>query len=448
MTKQMLGSTLLGSLAAFLLFATSSHAQENDFPILFTNVHVFDGVNEERIENANVLVVGNLIAEVSAEPLVAANAQIIDGGGRTLMPGIIEGHNHPGVTLNWDSYGGAEDPFYLGVRQARAAKTFLDNGWTTVRGAGGPSYGMKKAIDEGTIPGPRIYPAGAFISQTSGHGDFRRYADPHPATQAELPMLNQYVAHIADGVPEVLRATREELRKGAVHIKVMAGGGLSSVYDPLHTTQYSVDEIKAAVLAAEDWGTYVMVHAYTDEAVNRAIDAGVKVIEHGQLISEDTVKRMAKTDTWLSIQLGYVSPPAGEQIQSMFGPETYEKWVAVRDGTETAIRAAKKYGVKVVFGTDIWGEGLPQMTMEFGARQSYFSNIEILRQATSGNAELLNLTGPLNPYTDGPLGVIEAGAYADILLIDGNPIENLLLLADNANIPFIMKNGVVYKSQL
>ncbi len=437
---------VLAIASMFLTPQAGAVEEEKASYVLIQNVKIFDGVNNKLVPG-HVLIENNLIKAVGAIKTIPEGTKVIDGGGRTLMPGIIEGHGHPGNVLDLSANMGGEDPFYIGAKQVQGAKFFLDHGWTTVRGVGGPSYGLKKAIDVGAVPGPRIYPAGMMLSQTSGHGDLRRYADPHPDSVTELPMMNKFTTHIVDGVPEVLQATREELRKGAVHIKVMAGGGLASQYDPLHTTQFTLDEMKAAVAAASDWGTYVMVHAYTDAAVTRALDAGVKVIEHGQLITEETAKRMAETGTWLSVQAILADPSAEEQVKTM-GEVTYNKWLKVRDGFAESIKFSKKYGLKIAFGTDTWGPAQPQMLNELKVRQAYFSNVEILRQATSLNGELLQLTGPLNPYPQGPLGVIAPGAYADLLLIDGNPIDDLLLLADKENIPVIMKDGKVYKNTL
>lgn len=366
------------------------------------------------------------------------------------MPGIIGGHEHVGLPVSPGELTGPDyDWQYLAAASAAGAKFYLDHGWTTLREAGGPSEGLRRAIDQGLVPGPRVYTAMQYISQTSGHGDMRSgYAAPHPNDLPIEPWVNQEFFRLADGVPEVRRAVRESLRRGAVHIKVMAGGGISSQYDPLHTLQYSPEEMKAAVDAAADWGTYVMVHAYTDETVRRAIEAGVKVIEHGQLITEDTARLMAKKGVWLSIQIAFLGEePTPEQI-ALFGEVTAAKFRQVREGVATAIEFAEKHGVKIAFGTDLFGPRLPEITKEFTFRKDYFSNVEILRQATSINGELLRLTGPLNPYPDGPLGVIEEGAYADILLIDGNPIAEIELLTDPANIDLIMKDGDVYKNAL
>jgi imidazolonepropionase-like amidohydrolase len=443
---------LLAGMALALAAAATVNAQDEEPPrILITNVNIFDGVSEELAVGMSVLVEGNLISAVATAIPAPAGSTIIDGGGRTLMPGIIEAHGHVGLPMSPGEIGTTQDWQYAAIRTIGVAKNYLDHGWTTVRDAGGMVSGIKKAIDEGHVPGPRIYPSGMFVSQTSGHGDFRRYADAHPNTMTDTPFFNQYYGHVADGVAEVQRAVREELRKGAVHIKVMAGGGIASTYDPIHTTQYSLAELQAAVEAASDWGTYVLVHAYTDQAVSRAIDAGVKVIEHGQLMTEETARKMAENDVWLSTQVLYATEePTPEQIAAAGGETGYLKWKSVSDGTATSIAFAKEYGIKIAFGTDLWGPAMEVgIANEFTARKPFFSNVEILQQATSVNGELLRLTGPLNPYPDGPIGEIVVGAYADLLLVDGNPLENIELLTDpENNLRIIMKNGVIYKNTL
>ena len=438
-------------LALHLPFS-SGVAEENSSAVLFTNVDIFNGVDDRLYESHSVLVEGNLIKSIAEEKLAAPDgATVIDGQGMTLMPGIIEAHGHVSFPFNPAEIGTTQDWQYAAIRTPPIAKNYLDHGWTTVRDVGGMVSGIKKAIDEGLVPGPRIYGSGMFISQTSGHGDFRRFDDDHPNTLSQKPFFNRYFGHVADGVPEVQRAVREELRKGAVHIKVMAGGGISSAYDPIHTTQYSLDELEAAVDAASDWGTYVLVHAYTDKAIARSIDAGVKVIEHGQLMTEDTAKRMAESGVWLSTQVLYATTePTPEQIAASGGETAYLKWKSVSDGTVRSLGFAKKHGIKVAFGTDLWGAAMDAgIANEFVARKPFFSNVEILRQATSINGELLTLTGPLNPYPDGPIGKIVVGAYADILLVNGNPIENIELLLDpDKNLAVIMKDGELYKNAL
>jgi imidazolonepropionase-like amidohydrolase len=260
-------------------------------------------------------------------------------------------------------------------------------------------------------------------------------------------VIGQRYTLLSDGPDEVTRAVRESLRQGATAIKVMAGGGISSDYDPIDTTQYSVDELRAAVEAAEQWNTYVAVHAYTDAAVRNALEAGVKVIEHGHLLSEDTLKLLKKKGAFLSSQsFGFVRRYIKPGESGRAG-----KAAQVLDGTDNLMLTAKKLGIPVAFGTDSFGSlrAYEGAVGEFGFRLRWFTSLEILKQATSHNAKLLALTGPRNPYPDGPLGVIQEGAYADLLIVDGNPLEDIRLLEDyENNIRLIMKDGVIYKNTL
>ncbi len=430
--------------------AVPASAQEEDFPILFTNVHVFDGVSEERIMNANVLVVDNLIAEVSTEPLAVANAQIIDGGGRTLMPGLIDGHNHimipasPGQVANDWHWG------YLSAVAANEAEKMLLRGFTTLRDAGGPAYGLARAIDEGLVAGPRIYPSGHFIGQTSGHTDFRSYNESHTLDRSSRNAFETNWAFMADGRDAVLAYTRETLRRGATQIKLSAGGGVASAYDPLDTAQLTVDEMKAAVEAAEDWNTYVMVHAYTDRSVMRALEAGVKSIDHGTLIKDpETMIAMREAGAIYNPQaVAFTMSP--EALAAL--PETLAKKVQpTLTGLDVSMRLAKEHGVKIAFGVDSFGspEALARQNEEFALRLKWFTPHEVLVQATSATADLVAMSGPRNPYQDGPLGVIKAGAYADVLLVEGNPLENLQPLVEyETGIDLIMKDGVIFKNTL
>jgi imidazolonepropionase-like amidohydrolase len=245
----------------------------------------------------------------------------------------------------------------------------------------------------------------------------------------------------------VRRAVRESLRQGATQIKVMAGGGISSEYDPLDTVQFSPEEMRAAVEAAADWHTYVTVHAYTDEAVNRALDAGVKVIEHGHLLSESTLKRIKADGAFLSSQsFGFVrNYPLNTET------ERGRKAKGVMDGVDNLMNTAKKIGLPVAFGTDSFGAERVYVgaVKEFSYRLRWFDSLEILKQATSHNAKLLELTGPRNPYKDGPLGVIQPGAYADLLIVDGDPLNDVTVLEDyETNLRLIMKDGEIYKNTL
>jgi len=416
-------------------------------PLLIRNVRVWDGRADSAVAGRHLLVRGALIERISAEePPTENGMQVIDGGGRLLMPGIIDAHTHLALPMRPDEII-REDPTYVAALSMRAAETLLMRGWTTVRDIGGPSQGLARAIDDGLLDGPRVYTSAMFISQTSGHGDHRALTDPHPNTGGELnPMAARY-SLLADGPAEVRRAVRESLRQGATAIKVMAGGGISSDYDPIDTVQYSVEELRAAVEAAADWNTYVAVHAYTDEAVNRSLDAGVKVIEHGHLVPEKTLRRIRSEGAYLSSQsFGFV-----RVFFAAASADPNSKAARVMSGTDTLMNTAKKIGLPVAFGTDAFGSqrAYDAGVREFGYRLRWFDSLEILKQATSHNAKLLSLTGPRNPYPDGPLGVIEEGAYADLLIVDGDPLSDVRVLEEHEqNLRLIMKNGKIYKDTL
>lgn len=439
-------ATLVAPFAADTAVAQQSRSQPS---VLFTNVHVFDGVSEKRVMNANVLVEGNLIKQISTKKIEGTGAKVIDGGGRTLMPGLIDTHAHLAHTDLPLNVLMTADLNYITLVQGQSATRMLMRGFTSFRDVGGPVFGLKRAIDEGVIAGPRIWPSGAIISQTSGHGDFRSPAHDLPG----LPSRDAHFterwgwATIADGRPAVLRAVREQLMKGASQIKLMAGGGVASDYDPLDVVQYSEDEMRAAVEAAAAWKTYVTVHAYTPEAIQQAIRAGVKSIEHAQLIDEETVKIVVKAGVWLSMQ-----PFLDDEDAIPFpeGSENRKKLLRMTKGTDNAYALAKKHGAKIAWGTDVQfdaalaakqGKQLAKMTR-------WFTPFETLRMATHYNAELLAMSGPRNPYP-GRLGVVQEGALADLILVSGNPLENISLVADPAkNFAVITKDGKIYKNAL
>lgn len=452
MTAKIKEFVAAAALSASLAIATQGSAQDQSFPILFTNVHVFNGVDEQRIENANVLIVDNLIAETSPEPLAVANARIIDGDGRTLMPGLIDAHVHMAITEPVADLRDNYDWMYWGAVSTIEAEKMLLRGFTTVRDAGGPAIGLQKAIDRGKAVGPRIYASGPVISQTSGHGEHRVYTEPHPNFMGAQPsFFNQHVEFLADGVPEVLRATREALRMGAVQIKVMAGGGVSSSVDPLHTVQGLPEELEASVRAAADWGTYVMVHAYNDDSILRSLEAGVISIEHGQLMTEKSAQAIKDKGAWIVPFYSLLGLDEATVVKAL-GPSAGSKFLSVQAGARNQMKLIKDFGIEnVAFSTDIIGDpvALAKQNDEFKYRLEVWSSYEILVQATSKTAELLGLSGKLNPYTDGPLGVIAEGAYADIILVDGNPVDDVTVLVDYTNnIDLIMKDGVIYKNTL
>jgi imidazolonepropionase-like amidohydrolase len=329
---------------------------------------------------------------------------------------------------------------------AEATDTLM-RGFTTVRDVGGPAFGLKSAIDEGVVKGPRIYPSGAVITVTSGHGDFRQLSDLPRTLGGMLHRMEQTGgAMVADSPDEVRLRTREQLMQGASQIKLTAGGGVSSPFSPVDVTTFTVPELRAAVEAAENWGTYVTVHAFTPNAIRGAIESGVKCIEHGMLMDEANAKLMAEKGIWLSMQ------PLPEELKLGFpvGSVQRAKAEEVWPGIARTYELAKKHKIKTAWGTDVlFSAALArQQGAILASLTRWYTPAEALIMATSTNAELLELTGKRNPYP-GKLGVVEAGALADLLLVDGNPIENINLIADPAkNFVIIMKDGKIYKDAL
>jgi len=440
---------LNAALAAAFFLAGPAWAQEADPQVtLFTNINVFDGVNEKLIRGANVVVTGNVITAVSTEPLAVAGGRVIDGGGRTLMPGLTDAHWHSMFNFWPISKVFSADFGLLSIAASEAANEVLMRGFTTVRDAGGNSFPIYRAVNSGLIDGPRIYPSGGYIGQTSGHGDFRGPNDvpENPGTPLDYA---QRVGHtlIADGVPEVLKRSREVLRMGATQIKVMAGGGVSSLYDPLDVTEYTFDEMKAVVEVANTWNTYVAIHANTDVAIRLWVEAGAKSIEHGFFIGEETARLMAKNGVWWSMQPMEAEGEDAFQFESPISTAKYQQCVA---GLDNVVALAKKYKIKTAFGTDLlFDRKLAAKQGKFLAKlKRWYTPYEALKMATHDNAQLFKLSGPRDPYP-GKLGVIEEGAYADLLLVDGNPLENLDLVADpERNFVLIMKDGKIYKNKL
>ena len=415
---------------------------------LFEDVRVFNGTSAELSAPVNVLVEGNLIKTISTDPIDTAGREVtvLDGGGRVLMPGLIDAHWHTMLIRNTPTQAMQGDVGYNNLAAADEARDTLMRGFTTVRDVGGPSFGLKRAIDEGLTVGPRIFPSGAMISVTSGHGDFRQLYEL-PRVLGAPPSRGEAVGGfaIADSPDEVRVRVREQLMHGASQVKLTAGGGVSSPFSPVDVSTFTLEELRAAVEAAENWGTYVTAHAFTDAAVRTSIEAGVKVVEHGFLMHEDTARLIAETGTWLSLQ------PLPEALRLGFpeGSVQREGADAVFPGIERTYELARKYNIKTAWGTDVlFSRDLAQQQGAILASlQRWYTPAEALIMATSTNAEMLALSGPRSPYPE-RLGVVEAGAYADLLLVDGNPLEDLDLVADPANFDVIMKDGVVYKNTL
>jgi imidazolonepropionase-like amidohydrolase len=439
------------ALTVFIVFfCMSAMAQEKAATqVLFKNVNVFDGKSDKLAMDQNVLVENNLIKQVSSNRIDAPGATIIEGGGRTLMPGLIDMHSHlciqEGMLVGRDDY----DQMAMGARTAKSIIQYLDQGFTTARDVGCNVLGIAKAINNGLIDGPRIYPAGGFLSQTGGHADTGSFNDI-PGRVDDLERHG--FGYIVDGKTEVRRAARQNLRAGATQIKLMAGGGVASEFDPLHSTQFSVEEFETAVEVAKDYGTYVTVHAYHDRSVNRAIDAGVRCIEHNFLVSEDTIKRMKKEGIALSVQ-GFVSMVSFADPDSItfFKHDQKSKAKLVNSGAVQMIKWARKHELLMVTGGDMFG---PAFNGDQALNMTILSTIgftphEILTMGTSNAAEVLTWSGGMNPYKYGTLGTVEAGGYADLILVEGNPLDDIKIIEDYTNnFKVIMKDGKVWKNTL
>ena len=422
---------------------------------LIKNVHVWDGTSDGVTKKISVLIEGNLIKKVRASDSDAnADATVIDGKGSVLIPGLIEAHSHLALHGDLFQIRNEFNWMYIGAKSGAEATRMLHRGFTTARDAGGPVNGLRKVVDAGHVDGPRIYAAGPPLTQTGGHFDIRGLNEPNYHFLG-VPDSKNWMEwyYMADGVAEVQKAAREVFRKGSSHIKIMAGGGVATVYDPLDGLQYTPEEIRAIVIEAEKLGTYVMAHIYTPEAITIALNAGVRSIDHGMLIDDKTMALLKEKDAFLvpSLAVGLFTPE--ELAFAWPTPATKAKGARIIAGMENETLLAKKHGVKIGFGTDFFGpnrEAFALQSLEFKARAKYFTGLEILKQATSINAAIVAMSGPMmNPYLDGPLGVIEAGAYADLLLVRGNPLDDILLLTDpQRNLNLIMKDGKIYKNQL
>jgi imidazolonepropionase-like amidohydrolase len=438
---------LLLVLGALIGLCQASHAQDVTW---FQNVRIFDGKSTTLSGPSHVLVRGNRIERISTGAIPtdpSAAAVILDGGGRTLMPGLIDMHWHTMLVRPTPAAMLTADIGYLNLVAGAEATATLMRGFTSVRDLGGPSFGLKRAIDEGTVAGPRIFPSGAIITVTSGHGDFRQpFELPRMLGATQSRGEHTGAAMIADSPDEVRVRVREQLMLGASQIKLTAGGGVASPHSPLDASTFTEAELRAAVEAAENWGTYVTVHAYTPASIQRAIDAGVKCIEHGHLMDEATARRIAENDIWLSTQA------FPDEMANAFPPGSAEhaKALEVFAGTDRTFRLAKKHGIKTAFGTDILFS--PVLAPRHGALLAslvrWYTPAETLVMATGTNAQLLTLSGKRSPYP-GKLGVVEEGALADLLLVDGDPTANLGLIADpERSLLVIMKDGRIYKNLL
>jgi imidazolonepropionase-like amidohydrolase len=462
-------STTTRSLTAVLLLAglaaspDTSLAQVADAPIAFANVQVFDGTTDGLIDGCTVVVEGELITDACASS-APSGAWVIDGQGMTLMPGLIDSHTHlnlsmsgarPGMEMaRWDlmaSYGAA------------AAQEWFWDGFTTVRDMGGMSDGLQSVIDDGLFVGPRIYPSAGMISQTSGHADMRFDSQRHPS---ENSVNRLEVTHIADGPNEVRRAVRRNFALGASQMKIMMAGGVASDASPFESGQYSDEEVLAAVEEAATRGTYVAAHIYRDDHIRRALDLGVMSIEHGQGLREETARLMKEKGAFIA---GYIAAVQSDYIlqHPLYGnPDTFEgqRTLMMKELTKDFVDIVRRVKPNLVFSIDVvstnGAAARAHRDYEKWMFAESFGNFEALKAMTSMGGELALLTGASNPYPN-RLGVIEDGAYADILLVDGNPLGDITVLGGNSKwfdaeprgqgietIRLIMKNGVVYKDTL
>ncbi|MDM9621500.1 amidohydrolase family protein [Rhizobium sp. S96] len=438
-----LGAAFFAAAAPPIAFA---QAPASPSKILLKQAKVFDGKSSTAQSGVQVLIEGSRITAIdttnSAPP---ADATVIDCGGRFLMPGLIDAHWHSLFAAVPVATAVTGDPGVIFTASTAEAQRTLLRGFTTVRDVGGPVFSFKQAIDTGVIPGPRIYPSGAMITTSGGHGDLRMLTDI-PRTPAQLSIVETSGgAVIADSAAEVQLRVREQFMQGASQIKMVGGGGVSSPRSPLDMTTFSESDLRAGIAVAQDWNTYVTVHAYAPKTVQRAIAAGAACIEHAHLMDEDTAKLMADKGIWLSIQ-PFLS---AEDAVPLTGPSA-ERLQQVFAGTLTAYEFARKYKIKTAWGSDMLFS--PDMTARQGKMLTHlsrwYSNAEILQMATSTNAELLALSGPRNPYP-GKLGVLEAGAFADMLVVDGNPLEDINLLNQpEKSLSVIIKDGKVFKNTL
>ena len=445
-----LASTAASALAAFLASAGAAAAQQPapqpapPSAVLINDVRIFDGTSDQ-LKRGNLLIEGRKIARISSAPIAAPpGATVIAGGGRVLMPGLTDAHWH--MTMAATPYAALDDPgMFYALTVVEARKTLL-RGFTTVRDVAGPTFGVKRAIDAGIIPGPRVYPSGALISQTAGHGDATMPWETPKAlggrpSRAEELGLNL----VADGPTEVLAAVRLQRKQGASQVKLAGGGGVVSTYDPLDVTQYSPEEMRAAVEAADEWGTYVALHVYTPKAIRAALEAGIKSIEHAQLIDEPTIALMAEKGAWLSTQ------PWEQSDFAKPAPGQTEKGASLNGAWRRVVEMARKHHVRVAFGTDLLfdPDGTYKQNVMLTRLAQVYSNVEVLKIATSGNCELFAMSGPRNPYKEAKLGVLEEGAWADMLLVDGDPTQVIDVLRDfEKNFRVIIKDGAIYKNTL
>lgn len=411
--------------------------------LLFTRARLFDGVNGDCPDGMSVRVADGRIQEVSAQPLAAGGARVVDLGGRTLMPGLIDAHVHAFgsdvVPQRIESLGEA----YRTAHAVRMLGHALACGFTTVRDVGGGNYSLYRALADGLVAGPRYLYSGKILSMTGGHGDLRQLEDRprySAACACDSPLANTF-AVLADGVDACLRAAREELRQGAHCLKIMGSGGVVSPTDPIWMNQYREDEIRAIVGECTERRSYVASHCHPASAVRRNVEFGVRSIEHGTLIDDATARFVAERGAYVvpTLSICFALVEMGRQLG--FPPQSQAKADAVAKQAIEGLDSMRRAGVKVCFGTDLIGSTYTQQCREFTLRAQVFTPLELLRQATSTAAEMMRM--------EGEIGCIAPGAHADLLVVDGDPMRDIsLLAADGRALRMVVRGGAVVKDEL
>ena len=405
------------------------------------NARLFDGISDECPEGMSVLIENGTIREVADRPVKSADAQRIDLGGRTLMPGLIDAHVHAYASdVSVQKVDSAGEP-YRTAHAIRMLGHALDCGFTTVRDIGGGDYSLWRAIEDRLIRAPRFFYAGRILTMTGGHGDFRQMTESrHNQGYCSCGDFNS-VCVVADGVDECLKAVREELRRGAHCIKIMGSGGVTSPTDPIWMNQYREDEVRAIVNETTERRTYTSAHCHPISAIRRSVEFGVRCIEHGTLIDDDTARFVAERGAYVvpTMAIIFALVELGKKLG--FPPQSQEKAEIAFRQAMTGLESMRKAGVRLGLGTDLLGETYVQQCREFSIRREVFTPVEILRQATSVNAELMMM--------EGRIGCVKAGAFADLIVVDGDPLKDInLIAADGKKLPVIVRDGEVVKSRL
>jgi len=411
--------------------------------VLFKNATLVDGTSNEARQGHDLFVEGDRIKEIADTSIRSANqdVRVIDLKGAILMPGLTDAHVHvKATTLNLGQVS-VTPVSYLTAQAAQIMRAMLMRGFTTVRDAAGADRGLADAVEDGLFVGPRLLVCGLALSQTGGHSDFRPPTAMSQATSNEYHNLTQQFGRLADGVDECRRAARDELRKGAHHVKIMAGGGIASPTDPIENTQYSMDEMRVVCEEAAAWQTYAMAHTYTPQSIAMAVRAGVRTVEHCNLIDAETARLVAEKQAF-HVPTNITYHALNKHGREFGFPEvSIEKLKGIVDAGLGAVEFTRDAGVKIGYGTDLLGPCHHYQSNEFSLTSEVLGNHGAIRAATLTNAEIFRM--------EGEIGVLQTGAKADLIVVDGNPLDDIGVLEnDGKHIQFVMKDGAVFKDRL